>query len=66
MKLYELKRHTKFRILEDTQIPPGAPPVDGDTVYTFDHIDGMYSLCIDEEERIVHISASAEVEPITP
>lgn len=50
MKLYELKRNTKFTL-------------DGRT-YMLDHIDGMYSLCLDEAENVVHIAAWTEVEEL--
>jgi len=52
MKLYELKRNTKFTL-------------DGKT-YMLDHIDGMYSLCLDKAGNVVHIAAWTEVEELKP
>lgn len=66
MKLYELPRETFFRLLKDTVVPPDAPSVEEGEVYFFHHLDGMYSYCINKDERIVHIAAWAEVEPVTP
>ena len=48
MKLYEVPKRTWIM-------------VDGEKIF-FDHIDGMYSYCLDEGGNVVHISASAEVE----
>ena len=55
MKLYEAPRGSKIRVLGD---------IDEGNVLYFDHLDGMYSYCIDSEGNIVHLSASAEVEVI--
>lgn len=48
MKLYEVPRRTWVM-------------VDGEKIF-FDHIDGMYSYCLDVGGNVVHISASADVE----
>ena len=50
MKLYELKRNTRFTLVGD----------DSSTVFMLYHIDGAYSVCY-LGDAIVHISASAEV-----
>jgi len=44
MKLYNLARGTKFRLLEESKVPPDALPPDEDpnTVYTTAGVDGMY------------------------
>jgi hypothetical protein len=62
MKLYEVPRNTNIRILEETQVPIGSkkPP----TELMFHHVDGMYSLCSDENGNIVHIAAWTEVERV--
>lgn len=31
------------------------------SVFFFDHIDGMYSYCLDCDKNVVHLSASTEV-----
>jgi hypothetical protein len=62
MKLYDLKKGTKFRIIdEEPRVPPGAPEADPDKVYWFGSIDGMYSYCKDGDQ-LVHFAAWTEVE----
>jgi hypothetical protein len=65
MKLYDVPRETYVRVLEDVYVPPGCPPIPaGETVF-FDHIDGMYSFCMDKKkEHILHLAAYTEVEII--
>ena len=48
MKLYEVPPRTWIKI-------------DGEKIF-FDHLDGMYSYCLDEGGNVVHINASADVE----
>ena len=56
MKLYELPRRTYFTIEDDpTQY-----------VYFFDHIDGMYSVCYNHEDEIIHIAAWTDVQIVRP
>lgn len=64
MKLYELPRRTKFRLLENTETPPDGIEADPNAVYFFHHIDGMYSYCEDKDKNIVHLAAWSEVEKI--
>ena len=64
MKLYEAPRGVQVRLLEDLEGPVSAyKPIEG-AVYTFSHVDGMYSSCKDTAGRIVHIPAWAKVEVI--
>ena len=64
MKLYDLKRGNKFRIIDDeTKVPVGAPEADADKVYWFGSIDGMYSYCKDGDQ-LVHFAAWTEVEVV--
>jgi len=35
-----------------------------DQVFFFDHIDGMYSFCLDMNNTIVHLAAWTEVIPL--
>lgn len=51
MKLYELERDTYFT-LEGHR-------------FIFKKVDGMYSICLDEEGNIHHIAAFADIEPET-
>lgn len=61
MKLYELPRGSKFRILSGVAVPPGAPPVYEDVVYKLGNIDGMYSFCTNSNNEICHVLANADV-----
>lgn len=64
MKLYDVNRNTKIRLLEDARVPVGHRPVLEGEIIDFDHIDGMYSLGKDENGQFVHIAAFTEVEVI--
>lgn len=48
MKLYDVPRHSRI-VLED------------DSELIFDHIDGMYSICYTDSGSIVHLAAWTEV-----
>lgn len=37
---------------------------DVNNVIFFDHVDGMYSYCLTLANKVVHISASAQVTPL--
>lgn len=64
MKLYELKKGDKFRIVdEEPRVPVGAPDAEYEKVYWFGHIDGMYSFCKDGDE-VVHFAAWTKVERV--
>ena len=64
MKLYELKKGDRFRIIdEEVRVPPAHPEVDVDKVYWFGSIDGMYSYCKDGDD-VVHFAAWTEVERV--
>lgn len=63
MKLYDVPRETYIRLLENASVPPGSPDIKSNTILFFDHVDGMYSFCIDcEKKQIIHLSAFTEVE----
>lgn len=63
MKLYQVPRKTKIRlIMEDNDSPPASLPLLKDDILFFDHLDGMYSFCIDELGNIVHLAGYTEVE----
>lgn len=64
MKLYELPRKTKFRLLENTETPPAGILADVNEEYFFSHVDGMYSFCRDSKGNVVHLAAWSEVEKI--
>jgi len=56
MKLYELPRKSYFSIQDDPR----------QHVYLFDHIDGMYSVCYDMSDNLVHIAAWTDVNIVKP
>lgn len=66
MKLYEVPRNTRVRVLgdaeEEQRIPPGAPTIHSGEVLNFGHVDGMYSFCTNDRGEVVHLVAWAEVE----
>ena len=64
MKLYEVPPKTKVRVLKAEAPPPGALFVPEGEVVFFDHIDGMYSYCLDSNNNVVHLKAWTEVEII--
>ena len=44
------------------------PWMDGtgvDEIIFFDHIDGAYSYCLNMNNEVIHLSASAQVVPLT-
>jgi hypothetical protein len=49
MKLYNVPRNTKVKLSDGV-------------ILLFHYIDGMYSVCTDDNGDIFHISASEEVE----
>jgi hypothetical protein len=56
LKLYELKRGDHFQVV----FPDGTRSV----VMTFDHVDGMYSVCFNADGSYAHVSAVALVERV--
>lgn len=65
MKLYELSRKCNVRVLdEDVGVPPGAPVISKGDIIFFDHIDGMYSYCKNNQGEVVHLPAWTEVEQV--
>lgn len=61
MKLYEMPRNTRVRVVEATSPPPDGEAVLEGEVVMFHHIDGMYSYCTNEEGQVVHLKAWTEV-----
>ena len=63
MKLYEVPRNTKIRIIDDeTSTPVASYPVEKNQTLKYYNTDGMYSYCINEENIAVHPAAWTEVE----
>ena len=68
MNLYDLKRGDYFVITGKNRWPPAHISPPEDSIYRFDHVDGMYSLCQivggPYDGEIVHPVAWAEVERV--
>ena len=64
MKLYNVPNNTYIRLLQEGICPPDCNKEQKDTVLLFNHIDGMYSVCKDKYNNIVHLVAWTEVEPL--
>jgi hypothetical protein len=62
MKLFEVPRNTLFKLLENTEGPPGSRKPNKNEEYWFSHLDGMYSLCYDNNNKVVHIPGWVTVE----
>ena len=54
MKLLDLAEDTFFSIVGD----------DSNTVLRFERLDGSYSVCWNEHDKLVHINAIAEVKEV--
>lgn len=54
MKLIDLPRNTFFTIVGD----------ESNTVLRFERLDGSYSVCWNEYDRLVHISPVAKVKEV--
>lgn len=61
MKLYEVPNNTRVKVLHPEAPPPGGIEPE-EKEYDFRHVDGMYSLCYDDDGNAVHLKAWTEVE----
>jgi len=64
MKLYDVPRNSKIKVVGDVKIPPAAPIIEEQEVLNFSHVDGMYSYCTNKDGQVVHLAAWTEVEVI--
>lgn len=64
MKLYEVPNNSYIKVKGNITVPLDAPFIPEGETLRFFHIDGMYSLCVNKENQIVHLGASTEVEII--
>jgi hypothetical protein len=62
MELHKVPRGSKIKVKSDIKVPPGAPEIQEEQILIFNHIDGMYSHCLDLNGNVVHLDAWAEVE----
>jgi hypothetical protein len=51
MKLFEVPKNTRVRLVDGTEL-------------MFHHIDGMYSVCTNDNGDVVHLAAWTEVEEV--
>lgn len=66
MKLYDVPRNTRIRVIDaNPASPPASIQIRHGQELNFKHIDGMYSFCRDDAGNIVHLVAWAEVEIVT-
>ena len=62
IKLYDVPRRTNIVIAEENpRIPPASLQLVKGQKLLFDHLDGMYSLCYDKDNNIVHLAGWTEV-----
>lgn len=66
MKLYDLKRGSKFTLVEEPSIPPDALPGELGTgaIYKYTHVDGMYAPVTDTQGNRLYFAAWTEVNQI--
>jgi len=62
MKLYNVPRGSKIRVVGDVKSTPTSPIIEEQEVLNFSHVDGMYSYCTNSDNEVVHLAAWAEVE----
>tara|TARA_Y100000385_G_scaffold224415_1_gene234653 strand:- start:275 stop:475 length:201 start_codon:yes stop_codon:yes gene_type:complete len=64
MKLYEVPRNSRIKVISDVKVPPAGPQIDEQEELNFRSIDGMYSYCTRDNGEVVHLVAWADVEII--
>lgn len=64
MKLYDVPRNSRIKVLSDIKVPPGAPDIKVEQELNFSRVDGMYSYCTTDAGEVVHLVAWAEVEMV--
>ena len=64
MKLYDVPRNSRIKIIGDVKVPPAALELVEGQELNFRSIDGMYSYCTTDSGEVVHLVAWAEVEVI--
>ncbi len=64
MKLYNVPRNSRIKVIVEDKVPPGAPQITEGEELNFRSIDGMYSYCTRDSGEVVHLAAWTEVETI--
>ena len=62
MKLYDVPRNSRIKVIVSDKVPPGAPQINEGEELNFRSVDGMYSYCTRDNGEVVHLLAWAEVE----
>ena len=62
MKLYDVPRNSRIKVVVNDKVPPEAAPINEGEELNFKHIDGMDSYCTRDNGEVVHLVAWAEVE----
>lgn len=62
MKLYDVPRNSRIKVVSDIKVPPAAPDIEEGDELKFRNIDGMYSYCTRDDGEVVYLAAWAEVE----
>lgn len=61
MELYKAPTKCWIKVIGENKIPPVATPIELNESIWFDHIDGMYSYCLNQKGQVVHLVSWAEV-----
>ena len=64
MKLYDVPRNSRIKVVVNDKVPPEAAPINEGEELNFRSIDGMYSYCTRDNGDVVHLVAWAEVKII--
>ena len=64
MKLYNVPRNSRIKVLVEDKVPPRAPQITEGEELNFRNIDGMYSYCTRDNGEVVHLVAWTDVEII--
>lgn len=62
MKLYDVPRNSRIRVISDVKVPPASPQIEEQEELNFRSVDGMYSYCTRDNGEVVHLVAWADVE----
>jgi len=62
MKLYDVPRNSRIRVISDVKVTQAAPQIEEQEELNFRSIDGMYSYCTRDNGEVVHLVAWADVE----
>ena len=62
MKLYDVPRNSRIKVVVSDKVPPGAPQINEGEELNFRSVDGMYSYCTRDNGEVIHLLAWTEVE----